>query len=97
MQTFEAAAARILDPLSELLQKPLSLVDAQAPEARNAFAVRLSAPRVAVVAADGRPFADAERKLIEELFAVVRYAEESEGRYQELEQRMLSLQRENLD
>ena len=97
MQTFEAAAARILDPLSELLQKPLSLVDAQAPEARNAFAVRLSAPRVAVVAADGRPFADAERKLIEELFAVVRYAEESEGRYQELEQRMLTLQRENLD
>src|SRR5688572_18986796 len=97
MQTFEAAAARILDPLSELLGKPLSLIDAQSPESRNGFAVRLSAPRVAVIANDGRPFAEAERKLIEELFAVVRYAEESEGRYQELEQRMLSLQRENLD
>jgi diguanylate cyclase (GGDEF)-like protein len=97
MQTFEAAAARILNPLSELLQKPLSLLDAQSPEARNAFAVRLSAPRVAVIANDGRPFSEAERKLIEELFAVVRHAQESEGRYQELEQRMLNLQRENLD
>jgi diguanylate cyclase (GGDEF)-like protein len=94
---FESVAARILEPLSQLLQKPLSLVDGQSPEARNAFAIRLSAPRVAIVSTDGKPFADAERRLIDELFGVVRMAGVSEARYEELEQRMLSLQRENLD
>ena len=97
MQMFESVAARILEPLSQLLQKPLSLVDGQSPEARNAFAIRLSTPRVAIVSAEGKPFTDVERRLINELFGVVRMAGESEARYEELEQRMLSLQRENLD
>ena len=97
MQTFETAAARILEPVSELLQRPLRLLDAQSPDAGNAFAVRLAAPRVAVVAADGQPFSAGEVRLIEEIFGVVRIAEDSEARYRELEQRMLSLQRENLD
>jgi diguanylate cyclase (GGDEF)-like protein len=65
MHTFESVAGRILAPLSELLQKPLHLVDSQSADAGNGFAVRL--------------------------------AEESEGRYRELEHRMMSLQRENLD
>jgi diguanylate cyclase (GGDEF)-like protein len=94
---FESAAARILEPLSQLLQKPLSLVDGQSPEARNAFAIRLSTPRVAIVSTEGKPFIESERRLIEELFSVLRSAGESEGRFEELEQRMLSLQRENLD
>jgi diguanylate cyclase (GGDEF)-like protein len=97
MSAFESAAARILAPLAELLDKPLSLADAQSPDAGNAFAVRLNVPRVAIVSSDGKPFADAERRLIHELFDVLRFAEESEARFQELEQRMLSLQRENLD
>ena len=97
MNRFESAVARVLGPVSELLQKPLSIVDAQAPEARNAFAIRLDVPRVAVIAADGSPFTEHERRLVQELFAVVRVAEESEARYQELEQRMLVLQRENFD
>jgi diguanylate cyclase (GGDEF)-like protein len=97
MQTFESVAGRILSPLSDLLHKSLTLVDAESPEAGNAFAVRLDVPRVAVISTDGRPFADAERRLIHELFAVVRTANESEARYEELEQRMLTLQRENLD
>ena len=97
MTTFESAAARILAPLSGLLRKPLSMVDANAPEARNAFAVRLDVPRIAIVAADGQPFDDAQRQMIRELFDVVRFAQESEARYLELEQRMLGLQRENLD
>ena len=97
MNTFDSAAARILAPLAELLHKPLYLVDSQSAEAGNTFAVRLHVPRMAVVAADGKPFADEERRLIREVFDVIRVAEESEARYQELEQRMLSLQRENLD
>lgn len=97
MTNFESAAARILAPLSELLHKPMYLVDGQSPEAGNSFAVRLAVPRVAIVAADGKPFAEDERRVIREVFDVIRMAEESEARYQELEQRMLSLQRENLD
>jgi diguanylate cyclase (GGDEF)-like protein len=95
--TLESAAARILAPLSELLHKPLYLVDSQSPEAGSGFSVRLQVPRLAVVAADGKPFADEERRLIGEVFDVIRIAEESEARFQELESRMLSLQRENLD
>lgn len=97
MQTFESVAARILEPLSELLHKPLSLVDGHSPQAGSAFAIRLSTPRIAIVATDGSVFTEAERRLIDELFGVVRMAGESEARYEELEQRMLSLQRENLD
>ena len=97
MTTFELAAARILAPLSELLHKPMQLVDGQSPQAGNQFAVRLDVPRVAIVAADGSPFSDSERRVILELFDVIRAAGESEERYAELEQRMLSLQRENLD
>lgn len=95
--TLESAAARILAPLSELLHKPMYLVDSQSPEAGNVFSVRLQVPRLAVVAADGKPFLDHERRLIREVYDVIRVAEESEARYQELESRMLSLQRENLD
>jgi diguanylate cyclase (GGDEF)-like protein len=97
MTTFESAAARILAPLSGVLQKPLSLVDAQSPEARHAFAVRLDIPRIAIVAGDEKPFDAAQEQLIRELFGVLRVAEESEARYAELEHRMLGLQRENFD
>ncbi|MGN6185958.1 MAG: GGDEF domain-containing protein [Thermoanaerobaculia bacterium] len=97
MHTFESAAGRILAPLSELLHRPLHLVDHLSPDAGKSFAVRLPAPRIAVVSSDGTPFAEPERRLIHELFDVLRVATESEARYDELEQRMLSLQRENLD
>jgi diguanylate cyclase (GGDEF)-like protein len=97
MDSFEAAVARILEPVSALLHKPLSLVDAQSPEARTGFAVRLDVPRVAVVSSDGTPFNEDERRLIHELFGIIKYVEESDARFQELEQRMLTLQRENLD
>jgi diguanylate cyclase (GGDEF)-like protein len=97
MQTFESAATRILAPLSELLHRPLQLVDSHTGEQGHSFAVRLPMPRVSIVATDGRPFGDAERRLIQEMFDVLRLVEESEARYEELEHRMLSLQRENLD
>ena len=96
MQTFESAAARILEPISELLHKPLALVEGHSPQG-NAFAIRLSAPRVAIVSTDGTPFTESERRLIDEVFGVLRMVGESDARYEELEQRMLSLQRENLD
>jgi diguanylate cyclase (GGDEF)-like protein len=97
MRTFESVVARVLDPLSELLHKPLSVVEGHSAQTANAIAMRSSNPRVAIVANDGTPFNETERRLIDELFGVVRLADESEARYEELEQRMLSLQRENLD
>ena len=97
MEAFESAATRLLAPLSELLHRPLYLADSHSAEAGHTFAVRVAVPRVSVVCADGRPFAEEERRLILEVFDVLRVAQESEARYQELEQRMLSLQRENLD
>ena len=97
MESFESAAQRLLSPLAELLRRPLTLASSQACEAGHAFAIRLAVPRVSIVSSDGRPFDDAERRLIHEMFDVLRAAAESEARYAELEQRMLSLQRENLD
>lgn len=97
MDSFESAAHRILVPLSELLQKPLTLTDSQSAEAGHAFAVRLGMPRISIVAGDGRPFAETERRVIHEVFDVLRVAETSEARYRELEQKMLELQRENFD
>jgi diguanylate cyclase (GGDEF)-like protein len=97
MSAFESAAARMLEPLSELLQKPLFLADSDSTEAVRGFAIRLTVPRKSIVARDGRPFTEAERRLIQEMFGVLRMVEESEARYEELEHRMLTLQRENLD
>jgi diguanylate cyclase (GGDEF)-like protein len=97
MYTFESVAARILAPLSELLQKPLQLADSRSPEAANTFAVRLSMPRISVISADGQPFTETERRLIEQMFEALHRIEEGEARFAELEQRMLGLQRENLD
>ena len=97
MEPFESAATRILGPLSELLRKPLHLVDSRSAGTSPGFAVRLALPRVSVVSADGQPFAESERKVIEQVFETLRAVEESEARYAELEQRMLTLQRENLD
>jgi diguanylate cyclase (GGDEF)-like protein len=97
IETIESAARRILGPLSALFGKPLHLADSQSAEAAHGFAVRLALPRTSVVSSDGRPFADSERQLIEQIFGVLQIAGESEARYEELEQRMLLLQRENLD
>jgi len=93
----QAAVSRILTALSAMVEKPLSLVDGQSPEAGQSFAIRLAGPRLAVVSDDRRPFSDPERKLVQEIFEVIRMADESDARFDELEQRMLTLQRENLD
>ncbi|HKO55001.1 MAG TPA: diguanylate cyclase [Thermoanaerobaculia bacterium] len=97
MTSVDSAAGRILSPLSDLLQKPLSIIAGQAPETSHHFAVRVASPRVTIVAPDGQPFTEPERALLHEVFGLIRQAEESEARFRELEQRMLSLQRENLD
>lgn len=97
MGIVESAAARLIVPLSALLQKPLCLVDGRSPEASQSFAIRFTVPRLCIVSADGSSFAETERRLINELFDILRIADESEAKYVEIEQRMVALQRENLD
>jgi diguanylate cyclase (GGDEF)-like protein len=97
MSIVESAVTRVIPPLSALMQKPLCVVDAHSAEASGAFAIRFSVPRMCVVSADGKPFSDPERQLLNSLFDIIRIGEETEMKIQELEQRMLNLQRENLD
>jgi diguanylate cyclase (GGDEF)-like protein len=97
MSIVESAAARILSPLSTLLQKPLMLVDSQSQEARQMFAVRCPMTRLSIVTEDSKPFTETECHLLHEIFDVIREAEENDARFRELENRMLGLQRENLD
>lgn len=97
MSIVESAAARILPPLSNLLQRPLSLASGNGGEMSHTFAVRSTSPRVSIVAGDGKPFNGDERQLLNEIFELMRLAEESDSRFRELEQRMMHVQRENLD
>ena len=96
MSVIDPLATRVLEPLSELLQKPLSIVDANSPDARRGTSVRLGGG-ISITAGNGAVLEDGERRLIQALFDVLRGARESEARFEELERRMLSLQRENLD
>jgi diguanylate cyclase (GGDEF)-like protein len=97
MTILEVAAARMLEPLSELLQKPLSIVKNDSGEAAPAFAMRLTSPSLSIAAGDGQPFSALETRVIRQMFGVLDMLEHSEARFEELEHRMLALQRENLD
>jgi diguanylate cyclase (GGDEF)-like protein len=97
MNIVETATSRIIPPLSVLLRKPLAVIDGHSAEASNSFAIRFSVPRLCIVSADGSPFDDDERRLLNEIFEVIRMAEESDAKYHEVEDRMIQLQRENLD
>ena len=97
MSTPQPAVPRILAALSAIMDKRLSLADASSPEAAQSHAVRLTAPRLAVISDDSKPFNEAERAIVQEIFAIIRHADESDARFEELEQRLITLQRENVD
>jgi diguanylate cyclase (GGDEF)-like protein len=97
MSNPQPAVPRILTALSAMMDKRLSLADSQSPDAGQSHAIRLSVPRIAIVSVDGKPFTDAERTVVQEVFAVIQMADESNAKYEELETRLISLQRENVD
>ncbi|PYQ27199.1 MAG: hypothetical protein DMF57_18560 [Acidobacteria bacterium] len=96
MRRIAEVAGRILRPLSRLLDRRLQL-DEGAAAAGDMTVVSVAAPAVVVRAEDGRPFNEAERQLLDEIFALARVADESDNRLRALEDRFLILQRENLD
>ncbi|HYM60081.1 MAG TPA: GGDEF domain-containing protein [Thermoanaerobaculia bacterium] len=97
MSIVDSAAARILTPLSALLQKPLAISDDPSVDVVAPSSVRVSSPSISIRAQDGQPFSETERQFLHEVFELIRMAEESETRFLDLERRLVSLQRENLD
>lgn len=97
MGIIDSTAAHVLPSLSSLLGRELRLVAGDSPELSAGQTVRLPLPRMSVVAGDGRPFGDNERRMIIDLFDIIWKAHETEARFEELEQRMITLQRENLE
>ncbi len=93
----DAAAARILSPLSALLKKQIRVIDSAQTDRSDAFTIHLPLAHLTVISAAGGPFSDAERQVVYEVFDVIRYAEENEVRVQEMQQRVTLLERTNLD
>jgi len=96
MSIADTAAARILPPLSALLQKPLSIIDGQTPDDHH-LAIPVSSPAISIRSEDGTPFTLTEREFLHEVFELIRMADESDHRFHDIEQRLARLQRENLD
>lgn len=97
MSIVDSAIARLLPPLSALLRRQLSVVVGHALERNDSPAVLVAAPGVGVRGDDGQPFSPTERQLLERVFEVVRIADERDARVHALEDRIITLQRDNLE
>lgn len=93
----DAAAARILSPLSALLKKQIRVIDGSQTDRSDAFTIHLPLAHLAVISAGGGPFSDVERQVVHEVFDVIHLAEENEVRVQEMQQRVAALEQINLD
>jgi len=96
MSNVDSAAARILGPLSALLQKPLTIADASSPAASGA-AIHLPSSSVMLRCDDGRAFTDTEREFVHTVFELIQTGAECDMRIREIEQRMQRLRHENLE
>lgn len=93
----DAAAARILSPLSALLKKQIRVIDSSASDRSDAFTIHLPLAHLSVISASGGPFSETERHVVYEIFEVIRHAEENEARAHELEERLARAEKEHLD
>ena len=97
MRILDAALARLLSPLSTLLRRPLAMVVGHALEKNDSPSVLVVAPGVGVRSEDSQPFSATERELLERVFELVRTADDRNSRVQLLEDRIITLQRDNLE
>src|SRR4051794_7294755 len=97
MSIVDSAIARLLPPLSALLRRQLSVVVGHALEKNDSPAVMVAAPGLGVRSDDGQPFTPTERQLLERVFEIVRTADDRDGRVHALEDRIITLQRDNLE
>ena len=97
MRIVDAALARLLPPLSALLRRPLAVVVGHALEKNDSPSVLVVTPGVGVRSDDGQPFSALEREVLERVFEAIRMADDRNSRVQALEDRIISLQRDNLE
>ena len=97
MRIVDAALARLLPPLSALLRRPLAMVVGHALEKNDSPSVLVVAPGVGVRSEDGQPFTPTERQMLEHVFEVIRTADDRNSRVELLEDRIITLQRDNLE
>lgn len=88
----EDAAARIVRSLSALLDKELSLVDPASAAGDRSFVLT---PTMAVK--DDAAFSAPHRDLVREVASIVRFASDRDRRVSELEERLASVENENID
>jgi diguanylate cyclase (GGDEF)-like protein len=88
----EDAAARIVRSLSALLDKELSLVDPVSAAGARSFVLT---PTIAVQ--DDAAFSTAHRDLVREVASIVRFASDRDRKVSELEERLASVENENVD
>jgi len=88
----EDAAARIVRSLSALLDKELSVVDPASPAGARSFVLT---PTMAVQ--DDAAFSTGHRDLVREVASIVRFASDRDRKVSELEERLASVENENVD
>ncbi len=96
MRRIAEVAGRVLRPLSTLLNTRLFLENGTAAD-EDASTIPISGANLIVRAANARPFTETERQFLQEVFDLIRLAEESDARLRLLEERVTALQSENLD
>jgi diguanylate cyclase (GGDEF)-like protein len=97
MSIVDAAMVRLLPALSSLLRRPLTVVVGHALENNESPSVMVVAPGIGVRSEDSQPFTLVECHLLDAIFEIIRNAGERDSRLQALEDRMIGLQRENLE
>jgi diguanylate cyclase (GGDEF)-like protein len=97
MSIVDSAIAHLLPALSTLLQRPLTVVVGHALEKNDSLAVMVMAPGIGVRSEDDKPFTLTERRLLDGVFEIIRTADARDARVHALEDRIIGLQRENLD
>jgi diguanylate cyclase (GGDEF)-like protein len=88
----EDAAARIVRSLSALLDKELSVIDPESAAGARSFVLT---PTMAVQ--DDAAFSSAHRDLVREVASIVRFANDRDRKVSELEERLASVENENVD
>ncbi len=95
MRQIDAAAERILGPLSALLNKPLRIVESVTDDA-DEYSMPLPAGNLRLVSTSGG-LNEHERAVLGEVFALIRDAADSIHGMSDLERRVSFLERDNLD
>jgi diguanylate cyclase (GGDEF)-like protein len=95
MRQIDAAAERILAPLSALLKKPLRIVESVTDDA-DEYSMPLPAGNLRLMSTNGG-LSPQERAVLREVFELIRDAADSIHRMSDLERRVSFLERDNLD